>query len=212
MKNILYDWFGLNGWLFLTINGWYGAWYDDAMLFITWFGDHHNFKYYVVATVLVVGSRLLLRKSREEKIEKADIKAAAALIITMVMGFAFCALIIGLMKSVLAMPRPFVVYRDPEFALHFAGPYPNFADYNASLPSGHAATIAFIVAVLWPVIPAWAQKLGLLMVGLVCWSRIAVGMHFPADVIVGALIGAVSAIFVGRYVYRMLGVKRDAPL
>jgi undecaprenyl-diphosphatase len=85
-------------------------------------------------------------------------------------------------------PRPFVA--DPSGVHLFAG---HVAD--ASFPSDHA-TAAFAIATavllhdrrLGAVVLACAAVLGA--------GRVAVGVHYPSDVIAGALLGAVAALVV----------------
>ncbi|HMZ77606.1 MAG TPA: phosphatase PAP2 family protein, partial [Rhodocyclaceae bacterium] len=79
--------------------------------------------------------------------------------------------------------------------------------YVDAFPSGHATT-AFVVAaavlLAWPDAPRRALTWGLLLLaaGLVAFSRIAVGAHWPADVAVGAcggwLCGALGAALTAR--------------
>jgi undecaprenyl-diphosphatase len=64
-----------------------------------------------------------------------------------------------------------------------------------SFPSGHAATAAagaLAFARIWPAaaIPVWT------MAAIIAMSRIALGVHFPSDVLVGFLLGALLARFV----------------
>ena len=64
-----------------------------------------------------------------------------------------------------------------------------------SFPSGHAATAAagaLAFTRIWPAaaIPAWT------MAAIIAVSRIALGVHFPSDVLVGFLLGALIARFV----------------
>jgi undecaprenyl-diphosphatase len=97
----------------------------------------------------------------------------------------------GLMVDVIIKPtigraRPFVdhvEYRE-------IGVRPD----TPSFPSGHAATAAagaLAFARIWPpaAIPVWTLAV------LIAISRIALGVHFPSDVLVGFLLGALIARF-----------------
>jgi undecaprenyl-diphosphatase len=83
-------------------------------------------------------------------------------------------------------------------------PYVNHPEYrellpppdSSSFPSGHAAmaaAAAVMLTRLWPAaaIPAWTFAL------LVAGSRIALGVHFPSDVLAGLVIGYLVARLVG---------------
>ena len=65
---------------------------------------------------------------------------------------------------------------------------------NASFPSVHTS-LAFAVALsVWRSGPRSGVALVLLGCALlVAWSRIALGLHFPRDVLAGALLGAACA-------------------
>lgn len=62
-----------------------------------------------------------------------------------------------------------------------------------SFPSGHAMTLAATLTpalMVWPSL--WPAALGLWL--LVAWSRIAVGHHYPSDVLAGTLLGTALAL------------------
>ena len=72
-------------------------------------------------------------------------------------------------------------------------------DWRATAARALAAmALAFGVSALW--LPArWPVRAGLLTAALaVAWSRVALGLHFPSDVLVGALLGALCALAARR--------------
>jgi undecaprenyl-diphosphatase len=66
-----------------------------------------------------------------------------------------------------------------------------------SFPSGHAAgsfAFAGFVAVR---VPRWTLVAGI-YAAIVAWSRCALGVHYPSDVLTGAVLGMTIGIVVGR--------------
>jgi len=96
-------------------------------------------------------------------------------------------LISQILKAAVIRPRPFITY---PFIEKLSG------GGSSSFPSGHTSdvfSIAVIVCLLYPkrivIIPL------LLWASLVGYSRMDLGVHFPSDVLAGALIGAVCSVF-----------------
>lgn len=59
-----------------------------------------------------------------------------------------------------------------------------------SLPSGHATRIGGLMVVLAGLLPFWGT-LGLVVWGLlICLSRVALGLHYVGDMVVGLIVGA----------------------
>jgi len=85
-------------------------------------------------------------------------------------------------------PRPFATH---PLATHlFAAP-----STDPSFPSDHAAA-AFAIAVA---VLAFSRPLGggfVVAATLIALSRVAVGLHYPSDVLAGALVGVAAALFV----------------
>jgi undecaprenyl-diphosphatase len=63
---------------------------------------------------------------------------------------------------------------------------------DSSFPSGHAAIMTALSVLIGHTFPFTLPFLGLL-VGVVGWSRLACGMHYPSDVLAGILLGAAYA-------------------
>ncbi len=95
----------------------------------------------------------------------------------------------------------------------------NFAHFNgteayASFPSGHAVTsfaLAFAVSAVW----SQARAIMIVYAVLIAISRLVLLAHHPSDVVAGALIGIIGAMFV-RYWFaaRRLGfaIRRDGAI
>jgi undecaprenyl-diphosphatase len=102
----------------------------------------------------------------------------------------------ALLKDVFDRERPNVRYAEP-------GPLltPPRSD---SFPSGHAAT-SFAAAT---VIAAAAPRLRVplyVLAALVAWSRVYVGVHYPLDVLVGAVYGTLLGLLLVRALPRLAG-------
>lgn len=68
---------------------------------------------------------------------------------------------------------------------------------STSFPSGHAASAFAFATVVGHKLPACAIPLRLLALG-VAYSRVYTGVHYPGDVVVGALIGTACGTVVRR--------------
>jgi membrane-associated phospholipid phosphatase len=129
--------------------------------------------------------------------------------------FIFCAVVVSnlvteVLKYCVGRGRPFVGGEANAFHFsHFAG---NPAYY--SFPSGHATTafaLAFAVSVIWPK----ARHAMAVYALIIAASRLVLLAHHPSDVVAGALVGIIGAMFV-RYWFaaRRLGfaIQRDGSI
>lgn len=93
--------------------------------------------------------------------------------------------LVSLLRRYIGAPRPYEVY-------DFFENRPKDSEKN-SFPSRHAFSIFAIGVATWFVYPVFGSillTLGLLM----CVIRVALGYHFPRDVITGAVIGVISSV------------------
>ncbi|WHM37044.1 phosphatase PAP2 family protein [Streptomyces sp. BPTC-684] len=85
-------------------------------------------------------------------------------------------------KRVVRRPRPRLAAREP--LVRTAGRH--------SFPSSHATSAAAAAVAYGALRPAGARLVPPLAAAM-CVSRLVVGVHYPSDVLVGALLGAVTA-------------------
>jgi undecaprenyl-diphosphatase len=94
-------------------------------------------------------------------------------------------------KALVDRPRPFERYAEPKTLV----PHP----HDASFPSGHAATSFAAATMLSLAFPSLAAPL-LVLATAVSFSRVYVGVHYPLDILGGAVLGALVAIALRRLV------------
>lgn len=147
-----------------AVNGAHAPWLDVVMRGVTWLGYEPGI-WFISAIVLLGVPRLRASAFR------------MALAVLLTYGIA-----IGVAKPLVARERP---YRIPALAVRTVEASPAT---SYSFPSGHAATAVAGAVAAARMCPraAWAIWL---LAGLIAYSRVYVGVHYPSDVTAGALIG-----------------------
>lgn len=116
---------------------------------------------------------LLFKKTR---------RVGVATLLALLIGLLFTNLIL---KPVVARPRPWL---DVEGLIHLMSE----SDYS-SFPSGHAtAAFAFACALLFGAKDKWMKWASMVVAVLMGLSRLYIGVHYPTDVVGGALVGILS--------------------
>jgi len=104
-------------------------------------------------------------------------------------------------QHLLALPRPFALELGKQWIEH---------GNSAGFPSTHASVaFAFGAAVAVSCRRAIVALLALSAAGLIAWSRICLGLHFPSDVVAGLLVGLFCAL-VSRALLRPIWVAQGA--
>jgi len=124
-------------------------------------------------------------------VKKKKRKKLAHLIITSIVGLAF----VFLLKYLIARPRPYEIYSDIEAPLHKTDP---------SFPSAHV----FIASLIFSFLPKnFKLKLfsSIILLILLPFGLLYMGIHFPSDVLIGAVLGLlipklISEKFVGKLI------------
>src|SRR5713226_4305625 len=105
-------------------------------------------------------------------------------LLTVYLGMIDGWLVSELLKLVFRRPRPFTAIVPTPLTL---------IDHPASFsfPSGDATFAIGAAVALGSVVPRWRWPAYLLALA-VCFERVAVGVHYPSDVLAGAVVGAIS--------------------
>jgi len=117
---------------------------------------------------------ILAKRAGREMAVRAALSGGLALVLARIVGlFQYQAI-----PSVLGLGRPLI--------LHAA---------NNSFPSDHVSfSFAIAISLLFSRSTLWPQSV--LLAVLVAFARVFVGIHFPVDVLAGALVGALASLII----------------
>ena len=146
--------------------------------------------------LMIVLLVILYAKLRnKETLKKVAIIALIALLLSDLVTYAI--------KLVVQEPRPYMVLDNVRLLI--------FEDDVFAFPSGHATSTLAVISVFLLNIEDLAKKhykilsvLLTLFAIVILFSRIYCGVHYPFDVLSGALIGIAGALIVNRYKDKIL--------
>lgn len=122
------------------------------------------------------------------------------------LGFLFAAvatpgLIVTLVKRLIGRARPYGFEAYGPLSFHSL----NWNNAYASMPSGHSTSAFATAFALAALLPRWRALFWAFAVAIAV-SRVAIGAHYPSDVVAGALVGLLGAIAVRNwFAMRRLG-------
>ena len=185
----LYEWinktfFGLDSAIFRATNELLNAcpFLEKVARFISYFGDHGYF--FILMTIVL----LVFRKTR-----KIGIVIAVGLLFNHVLNNM-------ILKNLIARPRPY--NQVEEFKLFWQA-HSTAYEKSFSFPSGHTSMAALVGGALFVMLNkkySWAFLFIPLLMG---WSRIALFVHYPSDVL-AALITGTLAVLAGYFSLKLL--------
>lgn len=115
-----------------------------------------------------------------------------ALKVIMITGASF--VLLSVFREVFDSPRPYTVYNfEPIIKKEKKG---------KSFPSRHVFS-AFVIAVTFMYINVWVGIAGIVLGCLIAFGRVIAGVHFPKDVIAGALLGVIFGM-AGQAIYSFI--------
>lgn len=195
IKNALYDWFGLNQ----SLQRWFHSFDDNRIYHQTmslaskYVGNSDLFPIHAILIILLFGyvvhrqnaqtSRFSLTKYHSNIIRAGYILCVAFLI---------DAVLIELCKRYFALPRPFCATVLSDIA--------QARKCYRSFPSGHAAYITILVMSMWPLMNKAFRYVAVVCLILIYVSRVALNMHFPADIFYSVLMSGTVTYFVGKHI------------
>ncbi|MBP5688372.1 MAG: phosphatase PAP2 family protein [Muribaculaceae bacterium] len=175
--------------IFTTINSWHALYFDNFMALVT-----------VVATWLPMILMLLFMLYRKKGWRKMLAILLAVGVVILIADQVSASII----KPLVGRLRP---SRNPDLqsTIHLVNGYRGgmfgFVSSHAANCFGIALFLAFLFknrAFTWLMI-AWAS--------LMCYSRIYLGVHYPGDIVCGAILGVTAAAIV-YYLMKWLGKKK----
>jgi undecaprenyl-diphosphatase len=140
---------------------------------------------YVVPTALVLALLALWFAGRDDA-ERTDSQRA---VLRALVALALASIVLKLINEVYFRPRPFTFDDDVRLLFY----YPS----DSSMPSNAATVCSALSVGVWLRHRHWGAVMLALSVGMTL-SRVIGGVHYPADIVVGAWLGGVWAWLINR--------------
>lgn len=183
LKEFCYDWLGYNQQIFSTVNLWLNNHQIDGILqniatpfFVGYFAIIYcSLSALTLCTIRKHGSEDLFNESYDKLLH---IGCSYALF-----GFVYAGLKFGI-----NLPRPYCSLQAHQF---FSSIALDNERCLSSFPSAHTGMAVFMTYFLWPYASKFLRIIMGVIIILVASSRIASAMHYPADIIYGALLAII---------------------
>jgi membrane-associated phospholipid phosphatase len=148
---------------------------------------------YLVPLGLAAVILLVAARQAPGRIRAARLRLAASLMFVFA-AIALSGLTVDLIKVLVGRARPYL-WRDGGI-YQFAPP--GWSSLYQSFPSGHSSTVVAAALATGLLVPAWRWPL-LGFAGLLALTRLAVGAHYPSDLLAGAAVAVVVTLALRRW-------------
>ncbi|MEZ5691390.1 MAG: phosphatase PAP2 family protein [Rickettsiales bacterium] len=200
-SDLWYDWLGLNTWLFKKINSISGEQiYDFLMKVASSFGNKELLPYFLSIIIAYAVISLMWRIFAQKGGNKYYAIAWFNIFLIMAGGLYAGKESVTYIQKHFAFPRPYVALHGKVKQLE---KLPADEAYK-SFPSIHVAFITIMVIALWPALNENFRWAGIGLICAVSWSRMALGVNYPMDVISGFMIMLIEMLIIRTIYYGLI--------
>ncbi len=194
LKNIIYDFNGYNKDIFLLINNNFSN--EKIQLFFKYFTLLFNIEsfaiYYITASMIFLS--LIYKNMFDEKTYQNLYRH----FVHVGIFYAMTGLTYAFLKFNINLPRPFCSIPDKEFYTIIDT---SLERCLSSFPSAHIAVSIITTYAIWHYIGYIPRAFAILIIILTAISRIALAMHYPADILYSLII-LLSVYDISKRIYR----------
>ncbi len=182
--------------IFLALNGLHADWLDGVMMGIS--GKWIWVPFYVMLLILIWRRNRLIHS---ESSARRTVLCLVCIAIAIALADQMCA---SVLRPIFCRPRPANADSPIHELVHVVN---NYRGGHYGFPSCHAANSFALAAFIALFFRKRAAVWGMFgWVVLLCYSRIYLGVHYPGDLLAGALVGASSGCFCYWLYARMSGI------
>jgi len=195
VEELLYNWFGLNEWLF-------GVLYmlNFAILDGIWRIGSYGYSYWAVAGVVVVICFRYLR-IRHGATER-QLESMGEFLVELIMAFSVVWCIVYTFQNITLMPRPWAILPD-----QVAVQAPVL--WHEGMPASAPAISVMLACLAWKHVGRQARRWLIVYASAGCLLSVVSGVNWPVEIVAGAMIGWVGA-RIGQW-YLRFGRRIVAP-
>ena len=179
MKELLYDWFGLNEWLFAAL-------YSLHFPFLgsLWRVASYAYSYWTVAfVVLAICYRYISVRHHAQEVQ---LERMGAFLVELITAFSVVWCVVYTFQNISLFPRPWLIR--PELVTEQAPLL-----WHEGMPASAAAISLMLATLAWRYFDIPKRRCLVAYVVLGCLLSVIAGVNWPVEVVVGAVLGWVGA-------------------